>query len=197
MPPLPGLLVVSLPSTLPPPSRASEQTRWFAEEVHSHESSLKAYLRGSFPTVRDVDDLVQESYLRIWKARLARPIASTKSFLFQVARRAAIDVLRRKVVAATETLGDLSVLAVMDDRPNTAEALSYDEKIELLAAAFLRLPARCREIMTLRKLRGWSHREIALQLGISERTVESQITRGTKLCETCLRERGVAGFSRE
>jgi RNA polymerase sigma-70 factor (ECF subfamily) len=75
------------------------EARWFADEVHRHELALKAYLRGSFPSVRDIDDVVQESYLRVWRARLAHPIHSTKSFLFQVARHLALDLVRRDRVS--------------------------------------------------------------------------------------------------
>jgi hypothetical protein len=39
--------------------------RWFAAEVHPHEPALRGYLWGSCPAVRDVDDVVQESFLRI------------------------------------------------------------------------------------------------------------------------------------
>lgn len=67
-----------------------EQAQWFANEVHAHASQLKAYLRGAFPSVRDVDDVVQESYLRIWKARAIHPIESAKTFLFTIARRVAL-----------------------------------------------------------------------------------------------------------
>src|SRR5438876_12279709 len=66
-------------------STSTVDSRWFAAEVHAHERSLRAYLRGAFPSVRDVDDVVQESYVRVWKARLAHPIQSARSFLFQVA----------------------------------------------------------------------------------------------------------------
>ena len=51
-----------------PPSR-SEQADWFAAEVQPHESSLRAWLRGRFPTLTDVDDLVQEAYARLLRAQ--------------------------------------------------------------------------------------------------------------------------------
>ncbi|MGH8016703.1 MAG: RNA polymerase sigma factor [Opitutaceae bacterium] len=72
----------------------TDQTRWFAEEVHVHEASLRSYVRGAFPAVHDVV-VVQESYLRIWRARLAQPIVSSKAFLFTVARHVVNDLARR------------------------------------------------------------------------------------------------------
>lgn len=46
-----------------------ETAHWFTEHVHPHDAQLKAYLRGAFPAVRDVEDVVQESYLRVWRVR--------------------------------------------------------------------------------------------------------------------------------
>jgi hypothetical protein len=84
-------LRVNQPPTDPQPVQNVETVHWFRDEVYPLDSALKAYLRRTFPSVHDFEDLVQESYLRIWKARLLRPIASTRSFLFQVARHAAIS----------------------------------------------------------------------------------------------------------
>lgn len=173
---------------------ASVLARWFSEEVHPHEKSLRGWLRGRYPGVRDVDDVVQESFLRIWRARLSRPIASTKTFLFQVARHLVVDKVRRDRVAKTDALGDLAVLNVTEDRPDPAELLSYHEKVSLVADALANLPSRCREVFVLRKFKGVPQAEIAFRLQISERTVESQVTRGMKLMEKYLRDRGVEGF---
>jgi RNA polymerase sigma-70 factor (ECF subfamily) len=165
--------------------------------VHVHDSQLKAYLRGSFPAVRDVEDLVQESYLRIWKARMVRPIVSAKAFLFQVARHLAIDVLREAKATPIEPLRDSAVVAVIEGRTSAIDALCYQEKVSLVATALTELPARCREVFILRKFRQVPQREIAIRLGISERTVESQVTRGMKLMEASLRKHGIDGLSRD
>jgi RNA polymerase sigma-70 factor (ECF subfamily) len=163
--------------------------------VHPHDSSLKAYLRGSFPHVRDVDDVVQESYVRIWRARMTQPIRSARAFLFQVARHLAIDAVRREQVSPIEPLRDLAALSVIEERPDAAEALVYREKVALMGEALAALPDRCREIFILRKLQHVPQKEIAARLGISERTVESQVTRGMKLCEAWLRKHGVQSFT--
>ncbi|MDO8544957.1 MAG: RNA polymerase sigma factor [Opitutaceae bacterium] len=165
--------------------------------MHAHESQLKAYLRSSFPAVRDVEDVVQESYLRIWKAKMTRPIASAKAYLFQVARHLAIDAVRETKATPVDCLRDLSTVTVIEDRPTAADALCYQEKVSLVAAALTQLPARCRESFILRKFKQVPQRDIAAELGISERTVESQVTRGMKLIEAYLRKHGVNGFSRD
>lgn len=56
-----------------------DRSKWFKEEVHLHDGQLKSWLKGTFPSVRDVDDVVQESYLRIWKAKATEPINSAKA----------------------------------------------------------------------------------------------------------------------
>lgn len=190
---------MSLPPSAPEiaPSTAQTPDAWFVEHVHPHEHALKVWLRASFPAIRDVEDIAQESYLRIWRARLSHPIASAKAFLFQVARHVAIDAVRERHIAAIDRACDWLELPTLEDRPDAADQLCYDEKIELLAAAFVDLPPRCREIMTLRKLQGMPNKDIAARLRITEGTVENQIVRGTKLCRAYLNARGVRGFNRE
>jgi RNA polymerase sigma factor (sigma-70 family) len=182
---------VTLIPTAPETAQTIDQNRWFAEEVHPHDSQLKAYLRGSFPSVRDVDDLVQESYLHLWRRQLGAPIRSAKSFLFKIARNLAIDSLRHGSRNPVDSVADIAQLGVLDTRPNAAEAAITSEELELLLAAIESLPPRCREIVILRKLRGLSQKEIALRMGITERTVEVQGTKGLDRCETFLRQRGV------
>jgi RNA polymerase sigma-70 factor (ECF subfamily) len=170
-----------------PPGVEPSPTQWFAEKVYVHDSSLKAYLRGSFPAVRDVDDVVQESYLRMWRRHLARPILAAKGFLFQVARHLALDVLRHERKSPINPVTDLSGVAVMEDRPSVTEQACTNEEINLLVAAIDSLPGRCREIYMLRKLKGVAQKDIARQLGIAEQTVEVQIGRANRRCEEFLR----------
>lgn len=73
--------------------------RWFEEKVFPHEPQLRAFLHRQFPTLRDTDDLVQEVYLKIRRARRSDQIRSVKSYLFGIARNAALSLFRRKRVA--------------------------------------------------------------------------------------------------
>lgn len=185
----------------PPPtscneSASPEQTRWFVEEVHPHDAALKSYLRGSFPALRDIDDIAQESYVTIWRRRAADPIRSARAFLFNIARHIALDTLRRQRRSPCIDAGDGVVETIADAAPGVRATLGHDERCELLVAAIEALPARCRAVVVLRKLRLLSQRETAAQLGISERGVEKQLARGLGRCREFLRRRGVTDFLR-
>ncbi len=162
--------------------------------MQPHEPALRGYLRGSFPAVRDVDDVVQESYLRMWRARAEQPIQSARAFLFTVARRLALDLVRREAVSPMQRVADIAGLAVLEERPSVVDTLGQQEKIKLLAQAVGSLPARCREVVLLHKIQGLPQREVAARLGLSEKTVENQVAIGLKRCEEFFRRRGVEYF---
>ena len=180
-----------------PPEQAAtvapsdDHARWFVEQVHPHDAHLKAYLRSSFPSVRDLDDVVQESYFRVWHRQVSRPIESVKAFLFKVARHIALDELRHERRSPIRPVADLAMLGVAEETPTSAETACTNEEISALLDAIDVLPGRCRDIFILRKLHGVSQKEIARRMGISEKTIEVQIGRGTLRCEQFLRQRGI------
>ena len=182
---------ISQNSSDQPTDDASALAQWFVAEVQPHESRLRTWVRCRFPWVTDIDNLVQESFARLLKAKNAGKIDHTRSYLYATARNAAFDLGRRDQVATIQGVADLTLLSVLEDRPDAAESLSHDEELEILAAAIEALPKRCRLVVKLRKLRGRSHRQIAEQLGISENTVNAQLAKGLELCRAYLRSRGL------
>jgi RNA polymerase sigma factor (sigma-70 family) len=182
---------------LSPPSPSqltgTDHDRWFAEEVRPHEGSLRTYLRARFPHLKDIDDLVQETYSRLIRARMAGPVTSPKSLLFTTARNAAYDICRRQRVVSIEGMADMDQLSVLEDRPAAAEIVSHAQELDLLAAAIRELPERCRQVLTLRKIYGLSHKEIADQLGISINTVNNQLSIGIERCRQYFAQRGIHG----
>ncbi|MSU50438.1 MAG: RNA polymerase sigma factor [Opitutus sp.] len=169
----------------------AERSQWFQKEVYTHDSQLKSYLRGSFPSIRDVDDVAQESYVRVWRARANESIRSAKGFLFQIARNVATDIIRRQQASPIKGVTDLAALSVFDSKPDAADAACTHEEIALLADAIDALPARCREVFILRKIQRIPQKKIAVLLGISEQTVQSLVFRGMKRCESFLFRRGL------
>jgi RNA polymerase sigma-70 factor (ECF subfamily) len=160
--------------------------------VRPHESELRAYLRATFSGHVDIDDLVQETYARLLQAREQAPVRSTRAYLFTTARNAAFDIFRRRKIVAIDGIAEIDLLPVFEDRPGVAEAVAHDQELQMLAEAIQALPERCRRVLTLRKIHGLSHREIARQLGIAENTVNAQIAIGVLRLRDYLRARGVS-----
>lgn len=180
-----------MPPPAPPPDQSVViEARWFLEQVQPHEPALRAYLRERFPMLRDVDDLVQESYARLLRAHCAGRVEHAKAYLFAAARNVAFDVLRRGQIIAVESVAEIETLRVAEDEPDAAERATSEQEMELLREAIAALPERCREILTLRKLTGLSHREIAHKLGLSENTVNNQLTIGVLRCRDFFRAHG-------
>lgn len=170
----------------------AETARWFTEELQPHEPLLRSWLRSKFPGRSDVDDVVQESYLRIWRARAAEPIRSTKAFLFRVALNVVVDLLRRQRNSPVEAVADLAALPVADECPDAVECLAAAEKRQLLADAIAALPPRGRELMLLCRVHGLTHCEAAARLGLAPKTVDEHISRGLKQLGAELRARGLS-----
>ncbi len=173
------------------PPQNPEQANWFAREVLPHETALRAYLRAQFASLPDTDDVLQETYVRVLRARERGPIESPRGLLFATARNAARDLLRRRAVAQTFPITESDASRVFDEAPGVAERVSRQQEADLLAAAIAELPPRCREILVLRKFENLSHREIAQRLGIAEHTVEVQLTKALHRCEEFFARHGL------
>jgi len=164
---------------------------WFQTEVQPHEAALRAYVKARYPDLREVDDVIQETYFRLLCERAARPVQHVRGFLFVAARNAACDLLRKKKPGVIEYLGNLTGLRNLTELPNGADAAANAQELELISEAIHDLPERCRQVFTLRKIHGVSQREIAQRLAISEHTVEVHVANGVKRCADFFRQRGV------
>ena len=176
----------------PAPLPAEEQQRrWFAAEVLPHEPALRAWLRARFPTLGDCDDVVQETYARLWRARSSERIANAKSYLFSTARNLAVDLFRRRRTVPLVSVAEAERSEVPEERTGVAEAVASAQELELLHRAIEALPDRCRTIMVMQKLQGQANAEIAAQLNLSIHTVNAQLVIGLARCRAYLSARGV------
>lgn len=167
-----------------------EQTRWFVTCVQPLEPALRAYLQARFPHLSEVDDIMQEAYVRLLAARRTGPIVAVKAFLFVTAKNLALNRLRDRERERTEVLTENAVGGVFDEAQDVPETIARREEIHVLLQAIHALPERCRQVVTLRKIYGYSQKEVAAQLGISENTVEVQTAIGVRKCIEFFRRHG-------
>jgi RNA polymerase sigma factor (sigma-70 family) len=190
--PAPGTVgpTLSLPVS-PVDASHQDHAKWFTEEVQPHEVHLRSWIRMKFPSLCDLDDIVQEAYLRIWRKRSSGAVRSPKGFLYTAAHNAACDFYRRQHAEVIERGNEPALLASPETAPDAAELAALHFEQEACAAALLALPEKMRQVFTLRKIFGLSQRQIAEQLGIAEHTVEAHIGEGSRRCMKFLRARGI------
>ena len=160
--------------------------QWFIREVIAHEGALMRHLSRVWPNRADIRDIRQEAYVRVYEAAgRARPLAP-KSFLFATARNLMADRVRRERVVRIEARGELEALNVLVDEISPERRASARQELARLAHAFDLLPLRCRSVMWLTKVENLTQREVARRLGVNEKAVEKQVSRGVRLLAEAL-----------
>lgn len=160
--------------------------RWFIHEILAHEQALMAFLRRHWPHPDEWHDLRQELYTRIYEAASRTLPTQPKAFLFASARHLMADRLRRAKVVSIEPMGDLPPSHVLVDEVSPERWCGGRQSLRRLAQALDRLPNRCREVVWLRRVEELSQKDVALRLGISEKTVEKHIAKAMRLLADAL-----------
>lgn len=134
---------------------------------------------------QDVEDILQETYLRASKLNKDRKVHNPPSLLRKIAKNLSLDYVKRAEYR-------LSGAFVEEDLPETADtdcaavdplnqAIS-DEEFSRFCLVVSKLTEQQRKVFILRKVLGYSQKEIAQYLSIAEGTVETHIARAMKHC---------------
>jgi len=138
---------------------------------------------------KEIEDIVQETYVRVCQAHGERKIRSPRSFMFKTARNLALDYVKRAESRLADSFDESEEAALpmasarMD---STADRASSEEEFSLFCESVKDLPGQCRQAFVLRKVYGYSQKEIAGHMKISEKTVEKHISLGFKRCSQYL-----------
>jgi len=122
----------------------------------------------------DVKDILQDLFTTIWIRRDNLNITGELSaYLYTSVRYKIFDTLSHKKVAARyiESLNAFAEKGVM----NTDYRLRERELTALIEKGISDLPEKMRHIFELSRKENYSHREIALELNLSEQTVRTQV----------------------
>lgn len=165
--------------------RASAITAAFLE----HSTPLRRYLSRYFSSRQDIEDVVQETFLRAYVEHHKQGLRHPRGFLFRVAKNVALNKLAKKSRQITDYLEETTLPETLDSDAATDKHLEAEESLGLYCEALASLPYKCREAFVLRKVHGLSHSEIAERLSVSVSSVEKYLRRGILVCDTYIRER--------
>ncbi|WP_331344782.1 sigma-70 family RNA polymerase sigma factor [Cellvibrio sp. UBA7661] len=133
---------------------------------------------------KEIEDIVQETYVRICAVNKTEQIMHPRSFLYRTARNLALDHLKRAETKSNVSLDDdnLGLDLIEDDVDQVYNQVSATQEFEHFCEAVRHLPLQCRKAFVLKKVYGYSQKEIAENLNISENTVEKHIAMGLVRC---------------
>jgi RNA polymerase sigma factor (sigma-70 family) len=150
---------------------------------------LQAYLLRHLGNEADALDLVQETFVRLYRARARyRPGARFTTWMFQIALNLARDHARKRARRRTDSLEDAPSSAAGLASPGPAPDLSarQAEEIEAVRAALAALPDELREVLVLFEYEDLSHAEIAEIVGASPKAVETRLYRAREKLRSSL-----------
>ncbi len=140
-------------------------------------AKIYRFALGYLKSEQDAEELVQDVFLKFWTKRdLLNASGNIRAYLYKVAVNSIYDFIRRKNL-------ELAFQEFVNGQPNeddsTWEEVVYNDLAAQLDQLMAQMPEQRRKIFKMSKEKGLSNDEIAESLGLSKRTVENQIYRGT------------------
>jgi RNA polymerase sigma-70 factor, ECF subfamily len=128
----------------------------------------------------EAEEIVQDFFVNLWTSRKSiHQATSLKSYFFVSVKNRAFNYLKKEQIRE-KTLGQLKEL-VENDFLFQPDLFVESELQQQIALAMEKLPVRTREIFMMSRFKGLSNDEIATQLELSKRTVETQISNALKI----------------
>ncbi|BBP82743.1 MULTISPECIES: sigma-70 family RNA polymerase sigma factor [Pseudomonas] len=159
-----------------PPTNAPIHTLY-----QSHSAWLLGFLRRRLGSGFDAADLMQDTFLRVLlRPRVFDGTTGERSYLATIARGLCIDHWRRRQL-------EQDWLAALAARPEAVQASPEQraliiETLHEVDAMLLRLPHKVRRAFLMAQLDGMPYREIAVEIGVSERMVKKYLAQAFLHC---------------
>ncbi len=158
------------------------------EEIfHAYYGGLCRFTLGMTRSRDDVEDLVQDIFVRLWTNReVWSPKGTIKTYLFKAARNQSINFIKSRSHRRTSGAEEQEAIPSPPEADPVSSLYNKDAS-DVVNAAIERLPERCRLVFTLNRHEDMTYAEIADVLGISEKTVENQMSHALKTLRKSLR----------
>jgi len=129
---------------------------------------------------QDADDMVQDAYLRAFKAFPNFRGEDSRAWLLTIVRNTCFTWLQRNHPSALQISFDEDEFPIEDTSQNTEKLLLEQIDHEMLHQALQDLPIEHREAIVLREMEGMSYKEIALVTRVPLGTVMSRLARARR-----------------
>lgn len=162
----------------------------FRQLFHIYVPQLQPLARHITKTDSVAEDIIQETFLRLWISRDKLPaIENPRSWLLKIVFRQSFNYLRHQAVhdKAMDKLGAVEP----EQELFTPEAnLAYTTMVKLIGEAVTQLPPQAKRIYLLSREKGMKIPEIAAELSLSPSTVKNSLVRSLQTIRNYLQQAG-------
>ena len=153
------------------------------EAVYTNiKSSLMRFAFRYLKKPNDIEDIVQEAFVRVINVKKNTEVKHLKSYLFQTVRNLSFKHIGKLEYKLSNSVGDFADESVLLSTQSLEEQFESRQRFELFCRAVRVLPVKCQRAYILRKVYGYSQKEIAQHMGISIKTVEAHLTKAIIRC---------------
>jgi RNA polymerase sigma-70 factor, ECF subfamily len=170
----------------------------FEELVEHYQHRLVAVLHHLLGNPEEAEDLAQEVFLRVYRARKKyRPRAKFSTWLFTIANNLALNLLRRRQrkpvvpldVRDSGPLGPRPAEQLVHDRAKQpVQRMQQQELAAIIRQALDGLNERQRVAVVLNKFEDMNYNEIAEVMGLTTKAVKSLLSRARTNLRTALKD---------
>jgi len=162
----------------------------FEKLFERYHKKLYAYLMRLLDSKEDAEEIVQESFIKIWEKREEFIEGySFDAFLFTIAKNTFLNFTREKV--NRRVFEDHFQIINEMESDKTDDYVIFKETREIIRLIIDGMPPRRGEVFIMRKVEGLSRKEISEKLGISVITVDSQLLKANTYLKDELKKYGL------
>lgn len=149
----------------------------FADVFNEYRNNIRRFV-SRIVKREDIDDIVQETFVRTYEADLKQEIKYVRSYMLTTAKNLALNHNAKWDNKFNDSLEDFVEPPVELHSHQFEDDFESKERFLLFCQATEQLPSSIRKCFILKKVYGLSQKEIAEYMQLSESTVEKHIAKG-------------------
>jgi RNA polymerase sigma-70 factor (ECF subfamily) len=147
------------------------ETKVFDDVFNTYAKDLKKHLYFKYNDMTSAEDVLQETFIKLWKNCSKVIFSKVKSYIYTLANNAFLDIKRHETIVRKHQKGFVNY-----NKSESPEFLMIEEEyFQKVKQTIANLPEKQREVFLLSRMEKKKYREIAEILDVSVKTVEKRM----------------------